>query len=29
MVQTGSHQKAVASSTNFRLLGQTMQSNVC
>jgi hypothetical protein len=28
MVQTGSHQKTVASSTNFRLLGQTMQSNV-
>jgi hypothetical protein len=28
MVQTGSHQEAMGSSTNFRLLGQTMQSNV-
>jgi hypothetical protein len=28
MVQTGSHQEAMAASTNFRLLGQTIPSNV-
>jgi hypothetical protein len=28
MVQTGSHQEAMAASTNFRLLGQTIPTNV-